>query len=734
MKKTLFLLIPHLFLVLNAHASDLPIAPFLPAQEKTAPADAVITVQYPHENMAVSRGAKNVFIFGQVKLPAPVTLEINGSTVPVHTNGAFLAFLPVQSGPFEFALTATGEGKIYQAVRHITVPGADIKDFSAKAQFDKEEIFPQHPVEVLPTDTLDLYARGTPGGQVTASLSGVKDAKNILLRETATGIYRAQFTLPQDQKSKNIKVTYRMKEGPQNSSAKINAPQKIKVLPEKQKLRLAKITSPGIKLRKIPTPRENLYPFYRAYGQVAVTGRKNEQYRIRLNENETAWLEKEKMQLLSDRPENTAFNTVQELTQTVLPDKTRFVFAGTHAVPISVHEYSNRLELVLYYTGNFEENFSLDATSPLVEQVIWSQPAENTLLFQILFKQDATPWGHAYNFEDGNLILDLMHKPQLNPAPGKPLNGARILLDAGHSPRRQAPYDGAVGPTGYLEYEANLALAEELKPLLEKQGATVILTRKGSNRMSLQDRYQHALKEQAHLFISLHYNALPETSDNTGQLILDIEMQKDYKNWLVILKRVIYYLCRLISRQPGELMDGKEDYARLCKVCSIWILPAVPKRLANRVLHLRQIMEDMSKRHAMSAGSMPDGLTDAWLLCLSDKHPPKRSQNGLWLMYVLLAKTISNAERMEILKTDFGIEITKELEDMYTYDDYRYSESRMEGRREGRDETILHAYTNMKNKNYKDDEICSLMGISLYKLRQIKKMARENAPLQNHLT
>ena len=513
MKKTLFLLIPHLFLVLNAHASDLPIAPFLPAQEKTAPADAVITVQYPHENMAVSRGAKNVFIFGQVKLPAPVTLEINGSTVPVHTNGAFLAFLPVQSGPFEFALTATGEGKIYQAVRHITVPGADIKDFSAKAQFDKEEIFPQHPVEVLPTDTLDLYARGTPGGQVTASLSGVKDAKNILLRETATGIYRAQFTLPQDQKSKNIKVTYRMKEGPQNSSAKINAPQKIKVLPEKQKLRLAKITSPGIKLRKIPTPRENLYPFYRAYGQVAVTGRKNEQYRIRLNENETAWLEKEKMQLLSDRPENTAFNTVQELTQTVLPDKTRFVFAGTHAVPISVHEYSNRLELVLYYTGNFEENFSLDATSPLVEQVIWSQPAENTLLFQILFKQDATPWGHAYNFEDGNLILDLMHKPQLNPAPGKPLNGARILLDAGHSPRRQAPYDGAVGPTGYLEYEANLALAEELKPLLEKQGATVILTRKGSNRMSLQDRYQHALKEQAHLFISLHYNALPETSD-----------------------------------------------------------------------------------------------------------------------------------------------------------------------------------------------------------------------------
>ena len=75
---------------------------------------------------------------------------------------------------------------------------------------------------------------------------------------------------------------------------------------------------------------------------------------------------------------------------------------------------------------------------------------------------------------------------------------------------------------------------------------------------------------------------------------------------------------------------------------------------------------------------------------------------------------------------------------MYTYDDFRYSESRMEGkregRREGRDETILQAYINMRNKNYKDEDFCSLMGISLYKLRQIKKMARENTTLQNQLT
>ena len=85
--------------------------------------------------------------------------------------------------------------------------------------------------------------------------------------------------------------------------------------------------------------------------------------------------------------------------------------------------------------------------------------------------------------------------------------------------------------------------------------------------------------------------------------------------------------------------------------------------------------------------------------------------------------------RWKYLQRILKNKITKELEDMYTYDDYRYSASRMEGFREGfregRDETILQIFINMKKNNLKDEDICSLIGISMYKLRQIKKMARE---------
>ena len=511
MKKIVFFTFFLIFFSSFIYGSTIATAPYLPAQAGPQAQNAPITVQYPHEKMTVARGAKKIFIFGQVNLPGALTLDINGETVPLHDNGAFLAYLPVQNGEFTFVLTAGNGKETVQAVRRITVPGADIKDFSAKAEFDPEEVFPQTPVELLPGDVIGLSVRGTPGAEVTYTLTGLNDAKNMPMKEdvSSPGMYRAKYLIDDTQKAKTAKVIYKMQNGPGETEAKITAPAKIKVLNKKAPFTRAKILSPGVKLRKIPTPRENLYPFYRAYGEVLINGRLNKQYRIALNESESAWLEEEKLKLLSSADYKPG--RVTSLRTISTDEKTRLVFVGSRQGPISVHEFNDRLELTFYYVNGFDENFSFDTLSPIVDSITWSQPAPDTLLFKIYFKKGTPLWGHSYNFEDSNLLLDLIHKPALTPTKEQPLKGARILIDAGHSPRRAVPYDGAVGPTGYLEYEANLALANELKPLLEKVGATVIMTRHGNNRMGLQARYELALAQQAHIFVSLHYNALPET-------------------------------------------------------------------------------------------------------------------------------------------------------------------------------------------------------------------------------
>ena len=141
MKRTLFWAAALFFCAWTAHGQDLPVAPYLPAMEGPQAQNAPITVQFPQENMTVLRGARNVYLFGKLNVPNAV-LDINGQKVPVNKNGTFITFLPVEQGTFSFVLTAQTPQQIYQAVRHIIVPGTPITHFEGEARFDETEVYP----------------------------------------------------------------------------------------------------------------------------------------------------------------------------------------------------------------------------------------------------------------------------------------------------------------------------------------------------------------------------------------------------------------------------------------------------------------------------------------------------------------------------------------------------------------------------------------------------------------
>ena len=107
-------------------------APYLPAMTGPEAENAPITVQYPYEDMTVMRGAKSIFLFGKLNIQ-DATLFINGQKVALHPSGTFIAYLPVEQGDFAFELVAKTPQQIYQAVRHITVPGEPIENFQQEA-------------------------------------------------------------------------------------------------------------------------------------------------------------------------------------------------------------------------------------------------------------------------------------------------------------------------------------------------------------------------------------------------------------------------------------------------------------------------------------------------------------------------------------------------------------------------------------------------------------------------
>ncbi len=216
---------------------------------------------------------------------------------------------------------------------------------------------------------------------------------------------------------------------------------------------------------------------------------------------------------------------------------------------------------------------------------------------------------------------------------------------------------------------------------------------------------------------------LPNAPPNAPLLVIDMELQNEYKKRLALHKRSVYYNCRLISSQPGRLTGGKVVYPRLCRACGIWIYPNAPRRLAN---HVRQTW--LVEKNVVGTAPLSDEEDEAnrlmgiWKIYIRDGMPPSRDQRILWLFYVLFTRTMTCDEKMKILVRDFGMKATEEVEKMCTFEEMISREQRREGRREGIEENQLLIYTNLKNAAYDEQTICSLMSISMQKLRYLKKL------------
>ena len=109
----------------------------------------------------------------------------------------------------------------------------------------------------------------------------------------------------------------------------------------------------------------------------------------------------------------------------------------------------------------------------------------------------------------------------------------KVVVDAGHG----EPDGGAVGASGTLEKDINLAIAEKLREVLEGKGAEVIMTREEDSgiydesadtirKMKLSDmhkRFDIIKNSNADLFLSIHMNSFSDSSVNGLHIFYDKE-------------------------------------------------------------------------------------------------------------------------------------------------------------------------------------------------------------------
>jgi N-acetylmuramoyl-L-alanine amidase len=130
--------------------------------------------------------------------------------------------------------------------------------------------------------------------------------------------------------------------------------------------------------------------------------------------------------------------------------------------------------------------------------------------------------------------------------------GRVIVLDPGHGGAEK----GAVGPTGLEEKAVTLDLARRLEALLERDGATVILTRDDDRLVPLDDRTAIANHNKAELFVSIHLNASRGAKALGAETyFLSTEATDDEARTLAALENKSYEDPGAAGRAPGGTID-----------------------------------------------------------------------------------------------------------------------------------------------------------------------------------
>ncbi|MGM0941500.1 MAG: N-acetylmuramoyl-L-alanine amidase [Bacillota bacterium] len=90
----------------------------------------------------------------------------------------------------------------------------------------------------------------------------------------------------------------------------------------------------------------------------------------------------------------------------------------------------------------------------------------------------------------------------------KPLDGYHIMLDPGHGGKDS----GAMGLKNVYEKNITFTTAQKIADKLREAGATVLTTRSKDTYISLDRRVELSHSNKTNAFISIHYNAFPDSS------------------------------------------------------------------------------------------------------------------------------------------------------------------------------------------------------------------------------
>jgi len=497
-----------------------------------------LEVIYPREGLTVT-ATDSTFIFGNfdyrpfgaatVNAPTKFSVTINGIPARLYPNKTFIAVVPVKPGPFTFhtvlrpifADRTMADSTVVD--RNVFIPHYLATSPTDTLVVDSSYVFPNLNLEMVPGDGLGVAVKASPGCVARFSIDSAAanlpmtehpPVKNFYVGEAVfgqarppatpfvRGIYTGVYMIRPQDIATNATIRFEITD---SAGRRINmsAPGKL-TIGNSGVPRIADLTQALTVGRTKPGRGYQL--FLPAGVKLWITGREGNSYRARLAEGESIWVPAGSVNFL---PAGTQLpQSVIEIVRTKSFEKfSRVTTFMSERLPYKIEQErkTQRLHVTIYGATSDTDWIRHDFGDPLIDEIRWSQDGEEKYRLAIDLNQKQQ-WGYRAYYEENNLILEIKKSPLTGKSRKHPLRDLTICVDPGHGPE-----PNAIGPTGLFEKDATFLLAEVVAKKLAGRGSHVVLTRQTMEEgIALAARTKLAEVAGADIFVSLHYNALPD--------------------------------------------------------------------------------------------------------------------------------------------------------------------------------------------------------------------------------
>ena len=220
---------------------------------------------------------------------------------------------------------------------------------------------------------------------------------------------------------------------------------------------------------------------------------------------------------------------------------------------------------------------------------------------------------------------------------------------------------------------------------------------------------------------------VPQRPEGRIGVVIDVEVQKNDSPGYPIESRMVYYLCRMVSKQRGLTFKGS-NYGDIIKCYSLWFCPELKAGESPSIDCFFLAAKRIYGKGSVAAAKADYDLMEGYV-CRFNNDPSQPANEVIRYLQLLLTNIAAPMERLNELHEKYGLSKTREAEDMCNYSQYLEEKGVIkgleQGREEGREEEKIAFLEKLEARHYNDSQIMEFLEVDKTRLKFLRKKLQE---------